>query len=203
MEGEGHPTIFVVDDEPYALRAICRLLESAGYEVRSFDDPEAFLAVTSEETQGCALLDVQMPGLTGLELQERLSAAGCLLPVVFLTGHGDVPTGVRAMKAGAIDFLLKPYADDELFDAVTRALARDAKQRSARRQDLELARRAESLTPREKQVFALVVTGMLNKQIAAALGTTEKTVKVHRARVMEKMQAATLADLVRMGERLE
>lgn len=203
MEGEDHPTVYVVDDEPLALRAVCRLLESAGYAVRAFDSPVAFLAEANSDREGCALLDVQMPGLSGLELQERMAEAGCNLPIVFLTGYGDIPTGVAAMKAGAIDFLLKPFQDSELFEAIDRALVREARARDERHRLAELEDRARLLTARERQVFALVVKGMLNKQIAAALGTKEKTIKVHRARVMEKMKAASVPDLVRMGEKLE
>jgi FixJ family two-component response regulator len=151
---------------------------------------------------GCLLLDVQMPGLNGLDLQQDLIAAHCHLPVIFLTGHGDVPTSVRAMKAGALDFLMKPVQERELFEAIGRALEKDANERSARRELVEIEDRARRLTPREREVFSLVITGMLNKQIAGRLGTTEKTIKVHCGRVMEKMGALSFAELVRMAERI-
>src|SRR5208283_4167869 len=152
--------------------------------------------------EGCLLLDVQMPGLNGLDLQQKLAAAGCFLPIIFLTGQGDIPMSVRAMKAGAVDFLVKPAQEKDLLKAIERALARDARQRRQRRELEEIKRKSRTLTPREYEVFSLVTLGMLNKQIAYRYGTTEKTIKVHRSRVMAKMHADSLADLVRMASRL-
>lgn len=199
------PIITVVDDDDSVRRALSRLLSASGYTVRTFASARELLADPSPDpgSPGCLLLDVRMPELDGLELQSILKGAGTGTAVVFMTGHGDVQTGVKAMKSGAVDFLLKPFSDEELLDAVNRALALDAETRAERRDLNELTRRAAKLTPREREVCALVVTGRLNKQIAAALGTSEKTIKVHRARVMAKMRATSLADLVRMMEYLD
>ncbi len=198
----GAVVIYVVDDEPLALDGLCRLLRSVGHDVRAYNSPESFLQEAAAGMAGCLLLDVQMPGLNGLDLQERLTAAGCLLPIIFLTGHADIPMSVRAMKAGAVDFLIKPVQEKPLFEALQRAFEKDARERRQRQELAEIERRAETLTPRELEVFSLVITGMLNKQIADRLATTEKTIKVHRGRVMAKMNAPSLADLVRMAGRL-
>ena len=199
------PLITVVDDDDSVRRALSRLLSASGYTVRTFASARELLSDPSPDPAipGCLLLDVRMPELDGLELQSILKSTGTGTAVVFMTGHGDVQTGVKAMKSGAVDFLLKPFSDEELLDAVGRALALDAETRAERRDLAELTRRAGKLTPREREVCALVVTGRLNKQIAAALGTSEKTIKVHRARVMAKMRATSLADLVRMMEYLD
>ena len=197
------PVVYLVDDEPKAVQAMCRLLVAEGHRVSTFDSPHAFLGVATAELDGCLVLDMQMPGLNGLDVQDRLRQTGCTLPVIFLTGHGDVSSSVRAMKAGAVDFLCKPVQDRELFGAIQRALERNAAERDERRRQEDIRRRERTLTPREREVFSLVVTGLLNKQIAALLGTAEKTIKVHRRRVMDKMGAGSLAQLVRMAGALE
>jgi FixJ family two-component response regulator len=193
--------VYLVDDEPAVRKALGRLLRSAGVEVATFGSAEEFLGALEEEAAGCALLDVAMPGLDGLALQETLARRGIDLPVLFLTGHGDVPMSVRAMKAGASDFLTKPVDGKVLVAAVRRALERGRSLARARREDAEIHRRLASLTPREREVLQGVVSGRLNKQIAADLGISEKTVKVHRGRVMEKMNAPSLAELVRLADR--
>ena len=202
---EDQPTVTIVDDDDSVRRALARLLSASGYSVRTFASALDLLSepLVTDPGPGCLLLDVRMPGLNGLELQSILKGAGTETAVVFMTGHGDVQTGVKAMKSGAVDFLLKPFTDEELLDAVKRALGKDQDLRDSQREVTELDLRAARLTPREREVCALVVSGKLNKQIAAALGTSEKTVKVHRSRVMAKMQAASLAELVRFVERLK
>jgi len=198
------PTITIVDDDDSVRRALSRLLRASGYLVKTYSSATEYLSdrFETEAGPGCLLIDVRMPDLDGLQLQALLNGEKSEAAVVFMTGHGDVLTGVRAMKSGAIDFLLKPFLDDELLDAVSRALERNAELRVHHRDIDELERREAKLTRREREVCALVVTGRLNKQIAAALGTSEKTVKVHRSRVMAKMEVASLAELVRMIERL-
>ena len=196
------PTVHIVDDDAPFRTAIRRVLEASGYRVALFDSAEQLLAELAAGEPGCILLDVRMPGLSGPQLQERLAALGNRLPIVFLTGHGDIPISVQAIKAGAEDFLTKPVAREKLVASVERALARDAQQR-AHDGELEALRlRVSRLTPRESEVFALVVRGKLNKQIAGELGTAERTVKAHRQKVMEKCEARSLAELVRMAERL-
>ena len=195
------PTVFVVDDDPAVRQSLSRLLRSAQLEVATFGSAQEFLERHDPRAPGCLLLDVSMPGLNGLDLQAALSARGSEIPIVFLTGHGDVPTSVRAMKRGATDFLTKPANDDDLLEAIRVAIRKDAAQRQARAELDDILRRLATLTPREREVLAHVVSGRLNKQIAGDLGTVEKTIKVHRARVMEKMRAHSVADLVRMAER--
>ena len=197
------PVVTVVDDDDSVRRALARLLSASGYVVRTFSSARELLNAPQPTSPSCLLLDVRMPDLGGLELQSLLRSADAGATVVFITGHGDVQTGVRAMKSGAIDFLVKPFSDEELFDAIARALAHDTEKRAARRMLSDLTERATRLTQRERQVCELVVSGRLNKQIAAALGTSEKTIKVHRARVMAKMGAGSLADLVRMVAQLD
>jgi FixJ family two-component response regulator len=196
-------TVFLVDDEPGMLKALTRLLAAEGFTVRAFDSAKDFLASYHSEMPSCLVLDVAMPELNGLELQQRLSSNGVLLPIVFLTGRGDIPMSVQAMKAGAQDFLTKPVNDTDLLRAVRAALLRAAEQRDLIVEAALFGQRYSSLTPREREVMAHVVTGALNKQVADALGIGEHTVKVHRARVMEKMGAQSLADLVRAAERLD
>jgi FixJ family two-component response regulator len=194
--------VFVVDDDPSVLRALTRLLGAAGLEARGFASPTAFLEQHDPATPGCLVLDLALPGLDGLQLQQALTASGRARPIVFITGRGDIPTSVRAMKSGAVDFLTKPIRDEDLLAAVRDAIEMDRRARTAQIELDALGRRLASLTPREREVLAHVVAGHLNKQIAADLGTVEKTIKVHRARIMEKMAARSLADLVRIAERL-
>ncbi|MFL6707522.1 MAG: response regulator transcription factor [Massilia sp.] len=197
-------TVHVIDDDPALRTALGRLLAASGYAVSLHESATAFLSLSLDHGPGhaCILLDVDMPGMSGLQLQEQLARDGHPMPVIFLTGHGDVAMSVRAVKAGAEDFLLKPVARLALLDAVERARARVAAQDGERTAAALLQGRLESLTPREREVFVLVVQGLLNKQIAYQLGNTERTVKAQRASVMEKMQAATLAELVMLAARL-
>ena len=194
--------MFVVDDDASVRGALARLLHSAGYQTETFASAEGFLAESRFDAPGCIILDVRMPGLNGLELQQTLAAADRQLPIVFITGHGDVPMSVRAMKAGAEDFLPKPFDDEELLKAVAQALNRSQREQNERTEVAEIRRRLSSLTPREREVLCHVVAGQLNKQIAADLNIAEKTIKVHRARVMEKMSATSLAGLVAMAARI-
>ncbi|MFY9328674.1 MAG: response regulator [Georgfuchsia sp.] len=194
------PTIFLVDDDPSVLKALDRLLRSAGYCVEAFACPQAFLNSYDPEQAGCLLLDLTMPGMSGMDVQQRLSEAGASLPIVFLTGQGDIPTSVRAIKNGAVDLLTKPVVDEALFAVIREALVKNVANRLSHAELALIQRRLSSLTPRELEVFKHVVAGRLNKQIAADLGTVEKTIKVHRARVMQKMQAKSLVELVRLAE---
>ena len=196
------PLVFVVDDDASVRKSLSRLISEAGYRVQAYTSPREFLAREQAVGPSCLVLDVRMPGATGLELQQTLASAVHEIPIIFITGHGDIAMSVTAMKAGAVDFLTKPFAAKELLDAIQRAVAKDTRDLGAEARDDELRGRLKLLTARESQVFALVVTGMLNKQIAAALGIGEKTVKVHRARVMEKMQADSVATLVRLADAL-
>jgi FixJ family two-component response regulator len=196
------PVVYVVDDEPAVLKSLERLLRSAGYDVKTFASAFEFLDFQQPDVHGCLVLDVRMPELDGLELQERLAEREIAFPVVFITGHGTVPMSVRAMKAGAVDFLQKPFLEKDLLDVVSGAIAVDRQSKRETRELRKLRERMKNLTPREYEVFELVVTGMLNKQIAYDLGTSEKTIKVHRARVMDKLGAESLADLVRFAGKL-
>ena len=198
------PTVFLVDDDASVRRALTRLIRSAGYDVQAFASAREFLDYWRVADQGanCLILDVRMPGLNGLDLQHELQAAKALLPIIFITGHGDIPMSVKAIKEGAVDFLPKPVKDKELLRAIEQALARANHDLTERLELKDIKRRLDNLTPREREVMTLVVRGLLNKQIANELGTVEKTVKVHRARVMEKMEVQSLAELVRIAERV-
>jgi FixJ family two-component response regulator len=195
-------TVLVVDDDPSMRRALERQLEGAGHRVETFASVQDFLARPARAGAACIVSDVRMPQLSGLDLQAALAESGSDLPIVFISGHGDVPTTVHAMKEGAVNFLAKPFTKDELLAAVAEALARSHARAAAREESAALRARFESLTPRERDVFTLVAGGMLNKLVADRLGIAEKTVKIHRGRVMEKLAAGSVADLVRMAERL-
>jgi FixJ family two-component response regulator len=196
-------TVYLVDDDPGVLKALSRQLRANGRDVKAYSSPQVFLEEHDVALPGCAVLDVSMPGLDGLEIQRVLTAGDYLRPVVFVTGKGDIPTSVRAMKAGAIDFLTKPVMDRDLFDAVSRAEARDVESRRLHSELESMRAKISILTPREREVLTHVVAGRLNKQIAGDLGTVEKTIKVHRSRMMEKLGIRTVADLVRMAEKLD
>ena len=199
---ETPPTVFVVDDDPSMRSYLRRLFESVSLRVVTFTSAEEFLRSTRPDAPACLVLDVQMPGLSGLDLQRELTRADLLLPIIFITGHGDIPMTVQAMKAGAVEFLTKPFRNQELLDAVREGHARDRVARKHSAEVAELRGRYERLTPREREVFALVVAGLLNKQVAAQLGASERTVKAHRAAVVQKMETDSLADLVRVAEKL-
>jgi FixJ family two-component response regulator len=196
------PIVFIVDDDLSVRRSTERLVRSAGFKVLTFTSAREFLASPRPQGPACLVLDVRMPGLNGMELQRELAQSGIHIPIIFITGHGDIPMSVRAMKAGAVEFLTKPFRSRALLDAVRAAIERDLSAHKARSETGELRQRYEQLTPREREVMALVVAGQLNKQAASELATTERTIKFHRANIMQKMGAESLAGLVRMAEKL-
>ncbi len=200
---EHQHTVFVVDDDDSVRKSVVRLLKSMGYPARPYTSATEFLDAWREEpAPGCLVLDVELPGLNGLELQEKLHASAVTIPIIFITGHGDIPMSVRAMKGGAVDFLSKPFQDEDLLRAVQEAIARNESRQAEDAERAAIAGRFATLTPREREVMALVVRGLANKRIATELGTSEKTIKVHRGRVMQKMKLLSVADLVRASQKL-
>jgi len=202
VKTQAEAMVFVIDDDESIREALHSLIRSVGLSVATFPSAHEFLQSDRPDVPACLILDVRMPGLSGLDLQRDLTEGNIHIPIIFITGHGDIPMSVRAMKAGAVEFLTKPFRDQDLLDAIQQALDRDRRARSQQADSADLRHRFHSLTPRETEVFELVVKGLLNKQIALQLGTSEITIKLHRRQVMEKMQADSLADLVRMSEKL-
>jgi FixJ family two-component response regulator len=199
---EDNPIVFVVDDDRSIRESLSNLIRSVGLNVQTFASAQEFLISQRPQASSCLVLDVKLPGLSGLDLQQELAKVDVPIPIIFITGYGDIPMTVQAMKAGAVEFLTKPFRDQDLLDAIHQALEHDRRARHRRAKTEKLRSRYSSLTPREREVMALVVVGLLNKQIAGELGTSEASVKVHRQHVMEKMGASSLADLVRMADRL-
>ena len=197
-----NPVVYVVDDDSSVRNAITMLLEASGFKVETSDSAQAFLERDLVDASGCLVLDVQMEGLSGLDLQQELTTANVHLPIIFITGHGDVPMSVQAMKAGAVEFLTKPFREQELLSAVRQAVARENVAHTEHTERASIRQRYEKLTPREKEVMALVAQGLLNKQIALKLSASEGTIKIHRGHVMLKMQAGSIAALVRMADKL-
>ena len=195
------PTVFVIDDDPSVLKSLSRLLRSLGFDAETFASAELFLAREHYDGVGCIVLDVRMPGLSGMDLQDELSKADYSMPIIFISGHGNIPMSVQAMKKGAVDFLTKPFDDKELLQAVKKAIEKDRNAKTERAEVQDALKLIEQLTPREQEVLRYVITGLLNKQIALKLDIAEKTIKVHRGRIMEKLSVDSVADLVRLAER--
>jgi FixJ family two-component response regulator len=199
---ETESIVFIIDDDPLYRASAEPLIRSVGFSVQGFESARDFLGSRPPNVPSCLVLDVRLPGLSGLDLQRELGEAGVHIPIIFVTGHGDIPMSVQAMKAGAVEFLTKPFRDQDLLDAIRQAIARDRVERRQHARNVDLRRRHESLNPREREVFKCVVSGLLNKQIADELGATERTIKFHRGNIMQKMQVKSLAELVRIAEAL-
>lgn len=199
---QADPTVFVVDDDLSVRRSIERVIQPTGFKVQTFQSAAEFLQIGRPDGPACLVLDVRLPGLSGLDLQRELTNAGIDLPIIFITAHGDIPMTVRAMKGGAVEFLTKPFRPQHLLNAIRAAIERDRNMLKQRSELAQVRSRYELLTPREREVFAFLVLGLLNKQIAGELATTERTIKFHRANIMQKMQAESVADLVRMAQKL-